>query len=190
MASAPFAGAISALPSPPDSESLYEIVNGEQREIPHMGTLAGMCASVLAQFLGTFGAQHKIGLAGVEVLFRLNPNRPARRPDVAFVRYDRWPTPTIPQDDPPAWEVIPNLAVEVVSPTNSAEEIEDKIQDYFAAGVDLVWVIYPRHRRIYVYESATQNRILVERDDLDGGNVLPGFRLNVGSLFSALTKPT
>jgi Uma2 family endonuclease len=189
MAAPPVAPALPARSKALDSETLYEIINGERREIPHMGTLSGMLASVLAQYLGIFGAQHKLGLAAVEVLFRMIPNRPARRPDVAFVAYDRWSTPAIPVDDPPAWEVVPNLAVEVVSPTNRAEEIEDKIGDYFSAGVQLVWVVYPRHRRIYVYDSPTQNRILVESDELDGGAVLPGFRLKIATLFEALSKP-
>ncbi len=85
---------------------------------------------------------------------------------------------------------MPNLAIEVVSPSNTAMEIEDKLQEYFAAGVQLVWVVYPRHRRIYVHESLTQLRILQEQDDLEGGTVLPGFRLNVGKFFSVLNRPT
>jgi Uma2 family endonuclease len=189
MASAPAAMGQLTRPEALNSDLLYEIVNGEQVEIPHMGRLAGLFASVLAHYLQAFGTQHKLGVAAVEVLFRLGPNQPARRPDIAFVAYDRWTTPTVLVDDPPEWEVVPNLAIEVVSPTNTAVEIQDKIQEYFSAGVQLVWVVYPRHRRIYVYDSPTQIRILLETDDLDGGTVLPGFRLNVATLFAPLTKP-
>src|SRR5438067_9065857 len=99
-----------------DSENLYEVVNGERREIPHMGALAGIIASVLSQYLGVFATQHKLGLVMVEVLFRLGANGPERRPDVAFISYDRWPLAAVPTEDPPAWPVVPNLAVEVVSP--------------------------------------------------------------------------
>ncbi len=117
-------------------------------------------------------------------------HRPARRPDVAFVAYDRITTPAVPATDPSEWEVVPNLAVEAISPHNTAEEVLVKIQDYFDCGVELVWVIYPRQRWIYVYELPTQVRILREADELDGGKVLPGFRLGIAALFAALVKPT
>ena len=63
---------------------------------------------------------------------------------------------------------MPLLAAEVVSPTNTAEDMEQKLQEYFAAGVRMVWVVYPVLRRVYVYESLTRVRILTETDDLDG----------------------
>jgi Uma2 family endonuclease len=173
-----------------DSDALFEIVNGEQREIPHMGALAGTVASLLAHYLNLVGLSQKLGFAVVEVLFRLRAGHPSRRPDVAFVTYARWQAATIPTTDPPEWEVVPDLAVEVVSPSNTAEEIADKIDDYFAAGVQRVWVIYPRQRWVYVYESPTQVRILRGTDELEGDPVLPGFRMSVADLFAALVKPT
>src|SRR5262249_39356350 len=155
--------------------NLYEIINGERREIPHMGAFAGTIASFLVSHLNVFAWQHKLGFAVAEVMFRLRPDSPQRRPDLAFISYDRWVSPA-PAQDPPAWDVLPNLAVEVVSPTNIADEIEEKLQEYFAARVQLVWVVHPLRRRIYVYESPTQVRILQENDELDGGQVLPSFR--------------
>src|SRR5262249_21229382 len=130
------------------------------------------------------------GLALAEVLFRLAPEGPSRRPDVAFVAYDRWPYTTPPEDDPPVLDVIPNLAVEVVSPTNSADEIIDKVRDYFFAGVQAVWVIYPRQRLVYVFESPEQVHGLTEKQELDGGTVLPGFRLPLANLFASSAKPS
>lgn len=177
-------------PEAPDSEGLFEIVNGERREIPRMGFFAGTLASLLAYHLNTHGLQQKLGLAVVEVLFRILPQQPSRRPDVAFVRYERWPVTAFPTSDPAELEAIPNLAVEVVSPSNAAEEIEDKLKDYFDAGVELVWVIYPRHRRIYVYSTPTEIRLLGEADELDGGKVLPGFKLGIATLFKGLVKPS
>jgi Uma2 family endonuclease len=181
-------------PPPPDgtpeSEFLFEIVNGERVEIPHMGIFAGMLASILSQELGVFARQHRLGLVGVEVLFRFRPDRPSRRPDLAFVSYDRITTPAIPPSDPAEWEVVPNLTVEVISPSNTAEDVMVKLQDYFDAGVQVVWVIYPRQRWVFVYESMTQVRQLRETDELDGGKVLPGFSLKIADLFAALVKPT
>ena len=176
-------------PSSLQSDILYEIVNGEWREIPYMGAWAGSLASILSQFLGAFALPHKLGLAFVEVPFQLKPNRPTRRPDVVFIRYERWPIASPPTEDPAAWQIVPNLAVEVVSPTNTAHEIDEKIEEYFDAGVELVWVIYPLSQRIYIYDSSTSVRILTEKDELDGGAVLPGFRLKIADLFAALVKP-
>jgi Uma2 family endonuclease len=168
---------------------LYEVVNGEKREIPHMGALAGTIASYLLLVLGAFARQHKLGVAVMEVLFQLKDNRHQRRPDLAFVSSKRWKPLVGVKEDPPAYDVVPNLAVEVVSPSNTAQEILDKLGEYFDAGVELVWVIYPLHRVVYVYTSPTQNAILKETDALDGGQVLPGFRLSLAELFGALDMP-
>ena len=73
---------------------------------------------------------------------------------------------------------------------NTADEIDEKIETYFGAGVELVWVVFPLRRRIRVYDSPTQARVLSEDDDLEGGNVLPGFRIPIRDLFSSLIKPS
>jgi Uma2 family endonuclease len=172
-----------------DPDVLYEIVNGKHREVPTMGKLASLLATALVIRLGIFSEQHKLGMPAVETLFRLSPTGPSRRPDVAFVAFDRMPAPVDMTEDPAQWEVVPNLAVEIVSPTNSVDDIEGKLDDYFQAGVQLVWVVHPLRRRIYVYESLTSVRILLEKDELTGEPALPGFRLPVAALFAALVKP-
>ena len=110
-----------------------------------------------------------------------------RRPDVAFVSYARWPTAFVARE--PAWNVVPDLAIEIVSPTNLAEEIDRKMTDYFQAGVRLVWVFYPDSGRVYVYQSPTHGSILERTDALDGGEVLPDFRLPITELYEAVAKP-
>jgi len=174
---------------PQDSETLYEIVDGEIREIPHMGAYAGLLASILVRILGQYAEQNKLGVVVMEVLFRLRHDLPARRPDIAFVSSANWKASNLGQDDPPEWKIAPDLSIEVISPSNTANEIEDKLRDYFAAGVQLVWVIHPRHRRVYVYESPIKARILSEMDELDGGGVLPGFKVRLASLFTATLPP-
>ncbi len=168
---------------------LYEVVNGEPLEVLPMGKLASLLATVLVIRLGIFAEQHKLGMPAVETLFRLSPTGPSRRPDVAFVAFDRMPASLDTTEDPAHWEVVPNLAVEIISPTNTFDAIDDKLEDYFHAGVQLVWVIRPVKRRIYVYESLTSVRVLMEKDELTGEPVLPGFRLPVAALFAALAKP-
>ncbi|HEV3258825.1 MAG TPA: Uma2 family endonuclease [Gemmataceae bacterium] len=173
---------------PADGDLLYEVVNGERVELPPMGIYEASIACLLDQHLGPFAAAQQLGRVGVEYLFRLNPAaRLQRRPDLAFVSYQRWPkNRPIPRTD--AWDVVPDLATEVVSKTNLAEEIILRVQEYFQAGVQLVWVIYPVVRQVYVYESPTRIRVLVSTEELDGGTLLPGFRLPLSTLFEEGTS--
>jgi Uma2 family endonuclease len=174
---------------PSTAAKVHEIVNCERVQIPHMGAFAGMVASFLVTFINGFAMPKRLGFAVNEVLFDLGLNRQQRRPDLAYISWDRWKTLPVAGEDPPAWDVVPNIMGEAVSPTNTAEEIEVKILEYFAAGVQLVWVIYPRQERIYVYESPTKVHVLQMGDELDGGAVLPGFRVKLDDLFGAINKP-
>jgi Uma2 family endonuclease len=105
-----------------------------------------------------------------------------RRPDVSFVSHARWPIRRrVP--DVPVWDLVPDLAIEVVSPSNSANDVQKRIHEYFNAGVIRVWVVYPEEREVYVYSSPKQIQVLQIGDDLDGGELLPGFRLPLAALF-------
>lgn len=174
----------------PESDVLYEVINGERKEVPRMGVLAATIATLLASHLNIFAWPRKLGFAVVEGMFSLGPNRSQRRPDLAFIVYAQMSTSLAGSTDPAVWEVVPNLAVEVVSPNNGASEMETKLLDYFTAGVQVVWVVYPLLRRIYAYQSPNQVQILTESDELDGGVAVPGFRLRIADLFALLEKPT
>lgn len=171
-----------------DDEPLYEVIDGERREIDRMGAFETVLAWLLSFHLGQFALQHRLGLVMTETLFVLDAERNLkRRPDVAFVSYPRWREDQVPRAE--AWDVVPDLAIEVISPSNLAEEIDDKITDYFAAGVRLVWVLFPTSGRVYVYQSPERVTGLERSDELDGGDVLPGFRLPIAALFEAVRKP-
>jgi Uma2 family endonuclease len=166
----------------------YEIIDGVRVEREPMGAFETVLASWLCYLINSFAAGKKLGLAVSEVLFVLNATRNLnRRPDVAFVSYARWPTSVVARE--PAWNVVPDLAIEIVSPSNLAEEIDRRITDYFQAQVRLVWVLYPDSGRVYVYQSPTHVSILERTDTLDGGEVLPGFRLPIAGLYEAVVKP-
>ncbi len=149
-----------------------------------MGIRATWIASQLVLFLGIFSRSHNLGHALCEALFHLPlPVDRNRRPDAAFVTFERWAKGRpLPASDN-AWDVLPNLCVEVVSPTDLAEEIQTKIAEYLRAGVTLVWVIYPQRQQVHVYENAATIRVLNRTDELDGGTVLAGFRLPLTELF-------
>ncbi len=164
-------------------ESLYEVVNGLILEKPLMGAREALIATALASYLFAWRSTSHLGRIANEALFFIDPAaKLKRRPDVAYVSYERWPRQT-PVRAAEAWDVVPDLAIEINSPSNSGDEVQGKIQEYFRAGVRQVWVVYPITRLIYVYSSPTTVQILQPGDDLDGGPVLPGFRVAVSSLF-------
>lgn len=148
-----------------------------------MGAYEVWIATVLVARLATFATQHELGRAVQEMLFDLTLTvGRKRRPDVAFVSFDRWPQHRrIPRID--AWEVVPNLAVEVVSRTDSVDSLVDKVAEYFHAGVERIWVVFPSQEQVYVYDSPTSVRILTRTDELSGDPILPNFRLALIELF-------
>jgi Uma2 family endonuclease len=111
-----------------------------------------------------------------------------RRPAVAFVSYARWPRGrALPDTD--AWMVIPELAVEVIGPRDQAEELRIRVRDYFHAGVQRVWAVYPKLDMVDVYESLTSVRARTIAEELDGGAVLPGLHFPVATLFDGPARP-
>jgi Uma2 family endonuclease len=172
-----------------DNRDNYEIVDGVLVELPPMSVDSQVLASRLARHLGNYGAAQNIGEACTEVLFKLPLKKDRnRKPDVAFVSYAKWPKDH-PLPDTNAWDVLPDLCAEVVSPNDTGDEIETKVDEYLRAGVPLVWVVYPRQERVYVYESASQVRRLTRADTLVGGPVLPGFTLPLAELFPPPPSP-
>jgi Uma2 family endonuclease len=173
---------IAALPA----DALYEIVNGEVVEVPHMGMLAVTFANWLAFLINTFAVPRKLGFAQVEAIYRFGADRPQRRPDVSFITADQWPANLRPDADPPALQTVPSLAVEVISPSNTAAEIEEKKREYFDAGVKVVWIVYPIPRTIYVFSSLDDCRVINEGGVLDGGAAIPGFQVKVAEIFACI----
>lgn len=171
----------------PDSEALYEIIDGQRVELTPMSTLAAILAFDLVYFLSAFVRAQNLGRMASEAMFRLplNGGR-SRRPDGAFVSYQRWAKDRPIPGRGDAWDVVPNLAIEVVSPNDLAEELLTKIDEYFRAGVEQVWVVYPNHDLLQIYDSLQQVRGLTRNDTLDGGKVLPGFQLPLASLFQTV----
>jgi Uma2 family endonuclease len=81
------------------------------------------------------------------------------------------------------WPEAPDLAVEVISPSDTYTGVEEKVTEYLQAGAKAVWVVNPRRRTITVYRSLNEITILTEQDTLDGGEVVPGFRCRVSEVF-------
>jgi Uma2 family endonuclease len=162
-------------------DRLCELVDGTLVEKP-MGNRESFLAALISHLLQTFVLPRKLGyVLGADSMFRLG--KQIRLPDVAFVAQHQWPS-GLPKA--PVGIVSPNLAVEVLSASNSAAEMRRKRSEYFTAGVQLVWIVDPASRTIAVYETDDAGTILSIADTLDGGIVLPGFSIPVADIFSQL----
>jgi Uma2 family endonuclease len=166
-------------------DRLYELVDGVLVE-KAMGVLESMLALVLGRFLDTFAAEHDLGVVlGADGTLRLKP-RLVRIPDVSFISWDRIPGGRFPTTPIP--DLVPDLAVEVLSPSNTKKEMERKLREYFQAGVRLVWFVRPKTRTVDVYTAPEKVRRLRGDQVLDGGAVLPGFTLPLPQLFDRVNR--
>jgi Uma2 family endonuclease len=162
-----------------------ELIDGTLVE-KAVGYLESGLGIFLARRLGDFVETHNLGIVTGEAgTFELMPHL-VRIPDVAFTNWDRLPGGRYPTAPIPA--LAPNLAVEVLSHSNTPREMALKRRDYFAAGVELVWELAPTSRTVAVYTSVTAMRLLTIADTLDGGSVLPGFAVAVGKVFAELDR--
>jgi Uma2 family endonuclease len=166
----------------PDGDQ-HELVNGALVE-RHKGLLSEWIAGRLHYHLTAFCDAHPSGwaLMGGDAGYQGFPGSPktVRKPDVSFVRYGRFPGEELPTGYA---KLIPDLAAEVISPNDLYEEVDQKIEEYLRAGVRLVWVISPRNHTVRVYRLNGSSHSLRENDELDGEDVLPGFRCRVRDLF-------
>jgi Uma2 family endonuclease len=164
---------------------LCELVEGVLVE-KAMGYAESILAAFLIEALGAFVRPRNLGLVSApDGTVRLTSGL-VRIPAVAFTSWDRMPGRRRPREPIP--DLAPDLAVEVLSASNTPGESERKRGEYFRAGVRLVWEADPQTRTVTVWTSETQSAVLGEKDTLDGAPVLPGFTLRVGDWFAELDR--
>jgi Uma2 family endonuclease len=164
---------------PDGQKRLLELVDGVLVEKP-MGYYESLVAGVLIHLLWNFLDQHPLGIVlAPDGLYRLLPGL-VRLPDVSFVSWEHFPNRRLPAGR--VLGVAPDLAVEVLSEGNTEAEMERKLNEYFEAGVQIVWLVDPETRTARVYTSPLDFNLLSEEDALDGGTLLPGFRLSLREL--------
>jgi Uma2 family endonuclease len=163
-------------------DRLCELIDGTLVE-KTVGLYESYLAVLLIELLSSYVRKHKLGIVlGEAGMMRLAPGL-VRIPDVSFVSSHRLPDGRVPRESIP--DLVPDLAVEVISRHNTRKEMERKLQDYFTAGVQLVWYVYHSPRReVRVYVSPTEYSTVDESGTLDGGAVLPGFTLALKDLFA------
>jgi Uma2 family endonuclease len=166
------------------TDRLYELVDGTLVE-KAVGLSESMIAVRVARRIGNFAEEHDLGIpSGADGTVRLLKGL-VRLPDVAFFCWDKLPDRVLPSKPIP--DLAPDLAVEVLSKANTPEEMQRKLREYFLAGVRLVWMIDPLRRQAEVYTTPdAPAATLDEAQALDGGDVLPGFRLPLAELFARL----
>lgn len=166
-----------------DDENRYELVRGELMMMSPASPVQGRYASRIDRALGRYVEEHELGeVYTAEPGFQLQPEPEpiVRAPDVAFLRRAKIPPP---EQQAGFWAVTPDLVVEIISPSESAQEIQAKVQDYLAAGTGLIWLVYPATQTVTEYRAGGQVRHLTLDDDLAGGEVIPGFRYSLRRLF-------
>ncbi len=165
----------------PDGER-YELINGIPKE-RGMGAKSNEIGVLIAAALLTIVRPHKLGrIYTSETGYVCFPGKPknVRFPDVSFVRADRIPDGRSPDG---YFKVRPDLAVEVISPNDLYEEVEEKLADYREAGIPLVWVVSPRARTVLVRRLDGSANLLLESGELSGEDVVPGFTCKIAELF-------
>lgn len=169
----------------------FEVIDGELVEMSPVGHRHSEIVGNLFLIIKLYLRQNSIGLVhGDSLLFVLSQSadsegslREARSPDLAFVRKSSYPDNF---DRTRPFPGAPDLAVEVVSPTESASELQAKIHSYLSHGTQEVWAVYPEAQEIYVHDKTTPDAIRVYRagDTLSPENLLPGLKIAINDIFA------
>ena len=160
----------------------YELVRGRLVEVPVTGFKHGVIEINIVLLLGQHVRRRRLGQltpGDAKHLLERDPDT-MRQPDVAFIRAERLPPPV-------EWEaygrVVPDLAVEILSPGNTAAEMRDKVAEYLRVGVRLVWVVDPERETVTVHTPDAAPVMLPASAEITGGDVLPDFRCPVAAFF-------
>ena len=166
---------------------LCELVDGVLVEKP-MGFLESRLANLLIHFIEAFLERYDLGVTAGEAGTLKLAEGLVRIPDVSFVCWEQLPGGELPTEAIP--RLFPDLAVEILSKSNTRREMLRKMREYFTAGTRLVWLVDPKTRTAEIYTSVDQCIKLDENGTLDGGDVLPGFRLRLGEWLDRVRRRT
>jgi len=163
----------------PDNPTLakYELVDGRLREVPTSFTHDAICLNLIL-LLGAFMKGRGAGTTG-QAGFRMTSGN-IRVPDFSFTRKARLPGGKVPNT---FGDLAPDLCVGIISPSEEKADMARKVRDYFGAGAEQVWHVFPEEQRVVVFTSPTETRTLNAEDTLTAADILPGFSCRVGDLF-------
>lgn len=162
----------------PDDGRKYELVNGRLVEVPTGGRHGKISGEVFGRFY--MARPHYVTLYESSTGFRMVGGN-IRSPDVSVMRNER-----LPEGKSPIGFIdgAPDLAVEVISPSEKPTDILEKISEYFESGSQEVWLLFPERKQVHRYKANLEVEVLNENDILKGEPILPGFEVRVGDLFA------
>lgn len=166
----------------PGDNMRHELVRGELRTMPPAGFEHGFLGARLLGRMAAHAEAHGLGiiLNSETGFFLLHDPDTVCAPDIAYVCKSRLPSP-LPKG---YFQGAPDIAVEIISPGDTLEEVEDKVAEYLEAGTVAVWVLNPRRRTVSVHSPDGAVRRLQVSDILEGGDVFSGFSIAVSDIFS------
>ena len=167
--------------APENADKWFEMLRGIIYEVVMPTPIHAFIASLIYRFIANFLDTHPLGFAYADGCMFYLPNGDHFIPDAAFVSKEH--APIIPS----RYDIAPDLAVEVISPSNKPDDMLLKIEGYIECGTRLVWAIYPEEKLVRVWRSDGKGRASVQKLDLngvlDGEDVLPGFKLAIKDIF-------
>ncbi len=170
----------------PDLDTGFEWIDGQVAEKPPLGAEAGIVNANLLRRMGDHVASNHLGYVftpDVGSQIGVGSSRSVRKPDLTFVMQGRFPDNRVPRGN---ILLAPDLAVEVISPDDSAEDIEQRIADFFGVGTRLFWIVCPATRTVWVLRKDGSALRLTEAQELSGEDVVPGFACPVAALFAGI----
>lgn len=167
----------------PNDGYLYELVGGELVMSPKNNFQHEHIVAELVMALRAYAKAHRLGAVLGSSFGCWMHNRNCRAPDVSFISRERLTrlgfTPSTQRFLPGA----PDLAVEILSPSNTRAEIDARLKDFFASGTQTVWIVHPDEECVEVCQSSTDRKLIGSGGNLDGGTLLPGFSYAIEDLF-------
>jgi Uma2 family endonuclease len=167
----------------PDDGFVHEVVNGELVMSPKNNFFHGEICSELLTALRNYAKAKQLGAVLDSSTGFWMFNRNCRAPDISFVRRERLQDLGIKRSTRKFFPGAPDLAVEVLSPNNTRAELDERLRDFFGSGTQLAWIIDPEAETVEVCHSLDRRRLLGPAAELDGEQLLPGFRYPVADLF-------
>jgi Uma2 family endonuclease len=160
-----------------DNGRQYELVDGEPKEVPTICVHDAIGVNLIL-LLGPYTRKRGFTTSG-QAGFRMTEAN-IRCPHVSFTRKDRAPGGKAPDT---FGSVAPDLCIEIISPSEDKADMARKVEEYFASGAEQVWHLFPETQTLVAYTSPTVFRLYTSQQEIDGGDLLPGFRSQVEALF-------
>jgi len=167
----------------PEDGYIHELVDGELVVSPKNNWFHGTISVRLSTAIGTYAREHRLGAVLDSSTGFWMFNRNCRAPDVSFVPKERLKELNFSPIEKQFFPGAPDLAVEILAPSNTRAEMDARLRDFFGSGTQIAWIVDPETEMVEVCHSLTKRQLLGSGGFLDGEHLLPGFRYPIANLF-------